>query len=75
MGLPGSALRCPLDSKGTQSHYERWWWHFYCNHAMDVYAALGIEKKRIDKRQAWEITLRLIYTLFGIPLHGTIAAS
>ena len=27
---------------------------FYCNHAMDLYAALGIEKKRIDKRQAWE---------------------
>ena len=27
---------------------------FYCNQAMDVYTALGIEKKRIDKGQAWE---------------------
>lgn len=27
---------------------------FYCNQAMDVYAALGIEKERIEKRQAWQ---------------------
>jgi putative transposase len=27
---------------------------FYCNQAMDVYAALGIKKERIDKRQAWQ---------------------
>src|SRR3989442_8246144 len=27
---------------------------FYCNQALDVYAALGIEKKRIDKKQAWQ---------------------
>jgi transposase len=27
---------------------------FYCKQAMDVYAALGIEKKRIDKKQAWQ---------------------
>ncbi|MGZ3618571.1 MAG: helix-turn-helix domain-containing protein, partial [Ktedonobacteraceae bacterium] len=27
---------------------------FYSNQAMDVYTALGIEKKRIDKGQAWE---------------------
>jgi hypothetical protein len=26
----------------------------YCNQAMDVYAALGIEKLRIEKRQAWQ---------------------
>src|SRR3989442_8377226 len=27
---------------------------FYCHQAMDVYAALGIEKLRIEKRQAWQ---------------------
>lgn len=27
---------------------------FYCNQALEVYAALGIDKKRIDKRQAWQ---------------------
>jgi putative transposase len=27
---------------------------FYCNQAMEIYKTLGIEKKRIDKRQAWE---------------------
>jgi putative transposase len=27
---------------------------FYCNQAMDVYAALGIRKERIEKRQAWQ---------------------
>ena len=27
---------------------------FYCKQALDVYAALGIEKKRIDKKQAWQ---------------------
>jgi len=27
---------------------------FYCNQAMDVYAALGIKKERIEKRQAWQ---------------------
>ena len=27
---------------------------FYCNHALDVYKALGIDKKRIDKKQAWQ---------------------
>lgn len=27
---------------------------FSCNQAMDVYAALGIEKLRIEKRQAWQ---------------------
>jgi putative transposase len=27
---------------------------FYCNQAMDVYAALGITKERIEKRQAWQ---------------------
>jgi putative transposase len=27
---------------------------FHCNQAMDVYAALGIEKLRIEKRQAWQ---------------------
>ena len=27
---------------------------FSCNQAMDVYAALGIRKERIEKRQAWQ---------------------
>jgi len=27
---------------------------FRCNQAMDVYAALGIRKEQIDKRQAWQ---------------------
>jgi putative transposase len=27
---------------------------FYCNQALDVYAALGITKERIEKRQAWQ---------------------
>src|SRR5438552_238262 len=27
---------------------------FYCKQAMDVYAALGIRKERIEKRQAWQ---------------------
>ena len=27
---------------------------FYCNQAMDVYAALGITKERIERRQAWQ---------------------
>jgi putative transposase len=27
---------------------------FYCNQALEVYAALGIDKKRIDKKQAWQ---------------------
>jgi putative transposase len=27
---------------------------FSCNQAMDVYAALGISKERIEKRQAWQ---------------------
>jgi len=27
---------------------------FYCNQAMQVYQALGIEKLRIDKKQAWQ---------------------
>jgi transposase len=27
---------------------------FYCNQAMDVYAALGIRKERIEPRQAWQ---------------------
>lgn len=27
---------------------------FSCNQAMDVYAALGIKKERIEKRQAWQ---------------------
>lgn len=26
----------------------------YCNQAMDMYAALGIRKERIEKRQAWQ---------------------
>jgi len=36
---------------------------FYCKHAMDVYAALNIEKKRIDKKQAWQ---NFIETHFNI---------
>src|SRR5215470_10168911 len=27
---------------------------FYCNQAMDVYAALSITKERIERRQAWQ---------------------
>ncbi len=27
---------------------------FYCNQAMQVYQALGIEKLRIEKKQAWQ---------------------
>lgn len=27
---------------------------FSCNQAMDVYAALGIRKERIEPRQAWQ---------------------
>jgi putative transposase len=27
---------------------------FYANQAMSVYQALGIEKKRIDPKQAWQ---------------------
>jgi putative transposase len=27
---------------------------FYCNQALDVYAALGIRKERIEPRQAWQ---------------------
>lgn len=33
---------------------------FYCNQAMDVYAALGIEKLRIEKRQAWQNYVRRV---------------
>ncbi|MBA2286423.1 MAG: helix-turn-helix domain-containing protein [Ktedonobacteraceae bacterium] len=36
---------------------------FYSNHAMSVYQALGIEKKRIDKKQAWQ---NYIETMFNI---------
>ena len=36
---------------------------FYCNQAMDVYAALGISKERIEKRQAWQ---NFIETHFNI---------
>jgi hypothetical protein len=33
---------------------------FYSNQAMDVYAALGIEKLRIEKRQAWQNYVRRV---------------
>jgi putative transposase len=36
---------------------------FYCNQAMTVYQALGIEKLRIDKKQAWQ---NYIETMFNI---------
>src|SRR5258708_12195248 len=36
---------------------------FYCNQAVQVYQALGIEKLRIDKKQAWQ---SYIETLFNI---------
>lgn len=36
---------------------------FYCNQAMQVYQALGIEKLRIDKKQAWQ---NYIETMFNI---------
>jgi len=36
---------------------------FYSNHAMSIYQALGIEKKRIDKEQAWQ---NYIETMFNI---------
>ncbi len=39
---------------------------FYSNQAMDVYAALGIEKLRIEKRQAWQNYVRRVGG-FGIP--------
>src|SRR5712691_8967536 len=36
---------------------------FYCNQAMAVYQALGIEKLRIEKKQAWQ---NYIETMFNI---------
>ncbi len=36
---------------------------FYCNQAMQVYQALGIEKLRIEKKQAWQ---NYIETMFNI---------
>jgi putative transposase len=33
---------------------------FYANQAMDVYAALGIRKERIEKRQAWQNYVRRV---------------
>ncbi len=36
---------------------------FYCRQAMDVYAALGIEKLRIEPRQAWQ---NYVETMFNI---------
>jgi transposase len=39
---------------------------FYCNQAMQVYQALGIEKLRIDKKQAWQNYVRRVGG-FGIP--------
>jgi putative transposase len=39
---------------------------FSSNRAMAIYEALDIRKERIDLRQSWQITLKLIYTLFGI---------
>jgi len=36
---------------------------FYSNHAMAVYQALGIEKKRIDPKQAWQ---NYVETMFNI---------
>src|SRR6266571_1055794 len=36
---------------------------FYCRQAMDVYAALGIEKRRIEPRQAWQ---NYVETMFNI---------
>jgi putative transposase len=39
---------------------------FYSNQAMDVYAALGIGKERIEPRQAWQNYVRRVGG-FGIP--------
>ena len=33
---------------------------FYSNQAMEVYAALGIRKERIEKRQAWQNYVRRV---------------
>jgi hypothetical protein len=40
---------------------------FRCNQAMDVYAALGIRKEQIEKRQAWQNYVRRVGG-FGIPV-------
>jgi putative transposase len=36
---------------------------FYCNQALDVYAALGIRKERIEKRQAWQNYIELHFNI------------
>ena len=36
---------------------------FYCNQALEVYKALGIQKERIDPRQAWE---NYVETMFNV---------
>jgi hypothetical protein len=42
---------------------------FYCNQAMDVYAALGITKERIEKRQAWQNYIEShLYVTWNTPL-------
>jgi homeodomain-containing protein len=41
---------------------------FSCNQAMDVYAALGIKKERIDKRQAWQNFIEShLYVIWNSP--------
>lgn len=37
---------------------------FYCTQALQVYQALGIEKKRIDKGQAWENYIETLFNVF-----------
>jgi putative transposase len=42
---------------------------FYCNQAMDVYAALGIRKERIEPRQAWQNYIEAaLYVIWNTPL-------
>lgn len=37
---------------------------FYCNHAVEVYKALGITKERIDKKQAWQNYIETHFNIF-----------
>ena len=37
---------------------------FYCNHALEVYKALGLTKEGIEKRQAWQNYRETHFTIF-----------
>src|SRR5712692_1196551 len=63
MGLPGSAVCRLFHCRYTEGHCERWRWHFYANQAMHVYQALGIQKERIEPKQAWQ---NYVETMFNI---------